>query len=151
MLLNSINRTTKMPDFVPIAPPPAPAEVQKPTLSAEEEKKRLEVLEHFDADSYVITGLEKGALLDEEKCWLVRWSCYGFAGSCIDASFQSNECILRYLRASKWVVATAITRIEETLKWRRSYGFNDFLTPEHVEPEVRILITTRFRGWLICC
>ncbi|KZS92683.1 CRAL/TRIO domain-containing protein [Sistotremastrum niveocremeum HHB9708] len=106
-----------MPEFLPLAPPPVPVDAQRPTLSEEEEKKRQQVLEHFDADSYEISGLEKGALLDEEKCWL------------------SNECILRYLRASKWVLATAITRIEETLKWRRSYGFYDFLTPEHVEPE----------------
>lgn len=43
-------------------------------------------------------------LSDSEKAWL------------------SNECILRYLRASKWDVKHAIKRIEETLVFRRTFG-----------------------------
>ena len=46
-------------------------------------------------------------------------------------------CPIRYLRASKWNLATAKRRLEETLKWRREYGFYDgTLSPESVEPEV---------------
>ena len=43
-------------------------------------------------------------LTDAEKAWLTR------------------ECFLRYLRATKWVVADAIDRIELTLAWRREFG-----------------------------
>jgi hypothetical protein len=34
------------------------------------------------------------------------------------------------------VLATAITRLDDTLKWRREYGLYDSITPELVEPEV---------------
>ncbi len=44
--------------------------------------------------------------------------------------------MLRYLRATKWVEADAITRLVSTLKWRREFGLNDLVTPEYVEPEV---------------
>ena len=44
----------------------------------------------------------------------------------------------RYLRATKWVSSdAAIKRIEETLRWRREFGFYDKLNKEYVEPEVR--------------
>lgn len=45
--------------------------------------------------------------------------------------------VCRYLRASKWVLHTAIERLEDTLKWRREYGFYDGTLSEGlVEPEV---------------
>lgn len=46
--------------------------------------------------------------------------------------------MVRYLRATKWDVRSAISRVEDTLRWRREYGFYDTLTPDHVEPEVRL-------------
>jgi hypothetical protein len=46
--------------------------------------------------------------------------------------------ICRYLRASKWKLATAINRIENTLNWRREYGLYDILNANLVEPEVTI-------------
>lgn len=36
--------------------------------------------------------------------------------------FLTQECILRYLRASKWIVDDAIKRLELTLGWRREFG-----------------------------
>lgn len=45
----------------------------------------------------------------------------------------------RYLRASKWIVSTAIQRVEDTLKWRREYGlYDDRMSAAHVEPEVSV-------------
>lgn len=45
--------------------------------------------------------------------------------------------ITSYLRATKWKsVEDAISRLEDTLKWRREYGLYDRITAEHVEPEV---------------
>jgi len=79
-----------------------------------------EVLEHFQSGSYKIPGIKDGELLELEKFWL------------------SNDCMLRYLRATKWNSAkAAIERLEGTLKWRREFGIYD-LTAEHVEPEVRL-------------
>ncbi|KAI0264451.1 CRAL-TRIO domain-containing protein [Gloeopeniophorella convolvens] len=75
------------------------------------------VLEHFTSETYKLPGAEKGELVDEEKFWL------------------SNDCMLRYLRATKWHSAkTAIERLEGTLKWRREFGIYE-ISAEHVEPE----------------
>jgi hypothetical protein len=35
---------------------------------------------------------------------------------------QSYECLLRYLRATKWNANEAIEGLEGTLKWRREFG-----------------------------
>ncbi|KAI0001454.1 CRAL/TRIO domain-containing protein [Russula compacta] len=75
------------------------------------------VLEHFRSESYKVPGVQNGSLVEEEKFWL------------------SNDCMLRYLRATKWNSAkVAIERLEGTLKWRREFGVYD-LTADQVEPE----------------
>jgi hypothetical protein len=51
-----------------------------------------------------------------------------------------------YLRATKWVQAEAINRLEGTLKWKREFGFYDKMTPEHIEPEVRTLLLLLLRS-----
>ncbi|KAI5862744.1 CRAL/TRIO domain-containing protein [Durotheca rogersii] len=57
-----------------------------------------------------------GPLTDSEKIWLTR------------------ECLLRYLRATKWHEKEAEKRILETLVWRREYGVEE-LTADHIGPE----------------
>jgi hypothetical protein len=42
-----------------------------------------------------------------------------------------------YLRASKWHKETAISKLEDTLRWRRDYGLYSHVTAEHVTEEVR--------------
>lgn len=109
-----------MPEFTPLPVPHIPSneEHKDVKLSEEQEAKRVEVLAHFDRDDYRLPDDEKGELMDDEKIWL------------------SNDCILRYLRGSKWVVDTAKKRLEDTLKWRREYGLYDgTISAEHVEPE----------------
>ncbi|KAI0925860.1 hypothetical protein AcV5_008475 [Taiwanofungus camphoratus] len=108
----------------PLPPPPhIPSKLASPppelSLSAAQQTLFDEVLEHFQAETYVLPGVEGGGgLREEEKFWL---SC---------------ECILRYLRATKWAGArAAIKRLEETLVWRREFGLYDLLTASHVEPE----------------
>lgn len=49
---------------------------------------------------------------------------------------QTHECLLRYLRASKWNLDNANQRLEDTLKWRREFGLYDKVNAAHVEPEV---------------
>ncbi|TDL19891.1 CRAL/TRIO domain-containing protein [Rickenella mellea] len=107
-----------MPEFKPIPTPATkyPKEIHG-KLSDDQEAHRKTVLAHFNGHDYQIPDLVKGQLSDEEKFWL------------------SNECILRYLRATKWEPQAAIKRLEDTLKWRREYGLYDKVTAEHVEPE----------------
>lgn len=56
-------------------------------------------------------------LSDDEKFWLTR------------------ECLLRYLRATKWNQAQSEKRLIDTLLWRREFGVYSKLTPEHISPE----------------
>jgi hypothetical protein len=46
----------------------------------------------------------------------------------------TRECLLRYLRASKWNVTDAINRLLTTLTWRREYGLEKF-TSEYISVE----------------
>lgn len=48
--------------------------------------------------------------------------------------FLTRECLLRYLRATKWNPANALKRLQETLSWRREYGADTF-THEYISPE----------------
>jgi hypothetical protein len=52
----------------------------------------------------------------------------------LERFFLTRECLFRYLRATKWNLGDAKTRLEATIRWRREYG-TDNLTAEHVEPE----------------
>ncbi|KAF9000594.1 CRAL-TRIO domain-containing protein [Cyathus striatus] len=76
-----------------------------------------EVLNKFSNEEYSLPDVESGMLTEVEKFWLTR------------------ECLLRYLRASKWKVPVAIKRLEATLKWRREFGMYDSVNADHVEPE----------------
>lgn len=59
---------------------------------------------------------KSGPITDRELMWLTR------------------ECLLRYLRATKWNVDESAKRLLSTLAWRREYGLDDF-TPEYISPE----------------
>lgn len=51
--------------------------------------------------------------------------------------FLTKECILRYLRATKWKVEDAKKRLEMSLGWRREFGVDpdSSLSPDLVSPE----------------
>lgn len=59
---------------------------------------------------------KSGPLTEDEKLWL------------------SRECIIRFLRATKWHEKESEKRLLDTLAWRREYGVDE-LTPEHISPE----------------
>lgn len=59
---------------------------------------------------------KSGPIVDRELMWMTR------------------ECLLRYLRATKWTVDDSAKRLLSTLAWRREYGLDDF-TPEYISPE----------------
>ena len=92
---------------------PAPA----PELTAEQQSKYDSLLETVKTWKEVpsIKGKE-GPITECEIMWLTR------------------ECLLRYLRATKWSTADAAKRLLGTLTWRREYGVES-LTGDHVSPE----------------
>lgn len=111
--------------YTPFATPAPECQIpeEKP-LEKEHSDKYVQVFKHFAAADFVAglseaeaKGKDKSAykpLTDSEKGWLTR------------------ECFLRYLRATKWVVADAIERIELTLAWRREFGIAGLLDEDNV-------------------
>ncbi|KAF4120681.1 CRAL TRIO N [Geosmithia morbida] len=105
------------PDCVP---PP------RPELTDEEKVKYASLLEKMQAVTEVKCTTVKdsegkdvdrsGPITPDERMWLTR------------------ECLLRYLRATRWVVDEAASRLSSTLAWRREYGITSF-TPDYISPE----------------
>ena len=97
------------------AKPSAPAQ-----LTPEQQSKYEAVLKSASSWTTVATKAEKNAptspITEDEKMWLTR------------------ECLLRYLRATKWNVSEAETRLQSTLTWRREYDLKK-LTPEYISIE----------------
>ncbi|KAE8450901.1 hypothetical protein EG329_005341 [Mollisiaceae sp. DMI_Dod_QoI] len=103
---------TPIVDPVESALPPSPTE-----LTAEEKSKYESLLEMVKSWQEIPSTQSKGGpITDSEIMWLTK------------------ECLLRYLRATKWVTAEAAKRLLGTLTWRREYGVED-LTGEHISPE----------------
>lgn len=127
----------------PIPPPSLPGRT-RPTLTEEEQKKYETVLGHFTDPKFVVPGVDDGkhTLTEEEKFWLVSafelWLISpDVERTSVSFASQTRECILRYLRATKWIEKDAIHRLEETLKWRHEFGYyNEEMTPAGVENEV---------------
>lgn len=104
---------------------PTASSVPKPApeLTPEQQQKYewlLNQVKHWSQPGAEGLTIPKGApddLSEEEKFWLTR------------------ECLLRYLRATKWNQVQAEKRLIDTLLWRRKFGIYDKLTPEHISPE----------------
>ncbi|KAM9905730.1 hypothetical protein OXX69_007079 [Metschnikowia pulcherrima] len=116
----------------PFEEPLNPTKPPEFNLTEHEQACYDEVLAHFqkyvesDVPVNDTAGAAKHPVTDEEKAWLTK------------------ECILRYLRATKWKVSATIKRIEDTIVWRRTFGVVEIkghtdpkklITPEMVEPE----------------
>ncbi|KAH9944998.1 CRAL/TRIO domain-containing protein [Epithele typhae] len=126
-------KSTEAEDAIYVACPPPKVAVEPaalPTnlkLTDAQEKLYLEVEKHFQAEDYVLPGVENGALTEEEKFWLTR------------------ECLLRFIRAIKWASAPeGVKRVEATLRWRREFGVYDVINTAHVEPEA---VTGKMMIW----
>lgn len=109
--------------------PPKEYGEAKPLPNITEEQYGLyqKVLKYFQDKNFELAintmdNIQKRPLSSREKCWLTR------------------ECILRFLRASKWDYNKAIKNLTETMSWRREAGItyeNDEvpLTSDHVSIE----------------
>ncbi|QIW94860.1 hypothetical protein AMS68_000378 [Peltaster fructicola] len=94
---------------------------RKPTpLTAEQQAKYDEVLSAVKQWTTIPDSTLKTAktvpLEDHERMWLTR------------------ECLLRYLRATKWNTAQALKRLQSSLSWRREYGADKFAA-DYISPE----------------
>ncbi|KAK4988767.1 Phosphatidylinositol transfer protein (PITP) [Elasticomyces elasticus] len=89
-------------------------------LTADQATKYADVLATVSAWKTIPTTSAKnapsGPITDLERMWLTR------------------ECILRYLRATKWNTAQCLQRLQSTLTWRREYDVESF-TLQHISPE----------------
>lgn len=103
---------------VPIAAPTATSRPkERAPLTADEQAKYDWLLEQGKGWKEIPSDKGKaGPLTDSERMWLTR------------------ECLLRYLRATKWNQKDAEKRLLATLTWRREYGVEE-LTAEHISPE----------------
>jgi hypothetical protein len=97
-----------MPHVDPFPHPSSESSILvRPELDEAQAAKYNEVLQYFLELEEVPTSekiTERTPITDDDKIFLTR------------------DCFLRYLRATKWVVADAIKRIECTLGWRRQFG-----------------------------
>lgn len=105
----------------PIAEPAAGCTPAAPTaLTADQQTKYDQFLAEVRAWETLPTTSAKGAesapLDDNERMWLTR------------------ECLLRYLRATKWNLAQASTRLRATAVWRREFG-TEKLSASYISPE----------------
>jgi len=95
-------------------PPPAR------TLDPEQATKYAAVLAAVSQWTTIPSTSAKNApqspIQDHERMWLTR------------------DCLLRYLRATKWKTADALKRLQATLTWRREYGADTF-TADYISPE----------------
>ncbi|PHH60313.1 hypothetical protein CDD81_1868 [Ophiocordyceps australis] len=100
-------------------PPPESKPPPPPVLTREQEDKYSALLERMRTLSTITCDKEpskSGPINDVERAWLTR------------------ECLLRYLRATRWSVDEAAKRLHGTLGWRREYGLDGF-TAEYISPE----------------
>lgn len=108
------------PRKTPLAAPTADSKpAPKPELTADQQTKYEALLEKAKTLTEVQCEKEKeksGPITESERLWLTR------------------DCILRYLRATKWNVEDSHKRLLATLAWRREYGIAEF-TPEYISPE----------------
>ncbi|KAF2453675.1 CRAL-TRIO domain-containing protein [Lineolata rhizophorae] len=110
------------PRKTPVAHPHPSSKPRAPPrpLTADESAKYDQVLSTVSQWTTVPTSTARGAptepITGGERMWLTR------------------ECILRYLRATKWNAPEAARRLQATLAWRREFGV-DALTPEGVSRE----------------
>ncbi len=106
------------PQRTPIAAPTeASRPATRPALTEAQQAKYDWLLKESAGWDEIRSEKGKGGpLSDAERMWLTR------------------ECLLRYLRATKWHEKESAKRLLETLGWRRDYGVED-LTAEHISPE----------------
>ncbi|KAL4974728.1 CRAL-TRIO domain-containing protein [Aspergillus desertorum] len=122
--IDSLNLPSSAADGLIQKPFPHPVNTAKPPppapLTPDQQAKYETVLKTVSEWANVPTTAAKNAptapITDDERMFLTR------------------ECLLRYLRATKWNAPEAVARLQRTLTWRREYGIEK-LTPEYISIE----------------
>ena len=86
---------------------PVPASELTPDQQSKYDRVLKEVAEWTTVPTTTAKNAPSAPITDDERMFLTR------------------ECLLRYLRATKWNVAEATTRLLATLTWRREYGLKE--------------------------
>ena len=112
---------TDGPLKTPVPMPLSTATPKKPAPLTDEQKTKYatvlaQVSQWQTIPSSTAKNAPEAAITDHERMWLTR------------------ECLLRYLRATKWNTANALRRLQSTLSWRREYGADTF-TFDYISPE----------------
>ncbi|KAI9736153.1 MAG: hypothetical protein M1834_001038 [Cirrosporium novae-zelandiae] len=101
-------------------PLPTAQPVPLPALTADQEAKYNDLLKTASSWTEIADSAAKNPpkspITEDERMWLTK------------------ECLLRYLRASKWNLHHAEQRVLGTMTWRREYGVEGF-TSEYISPE----------------
>ncbi|KAL9046986.1 MAG: hypothetical protein Q9214_000324 [Letrouitia sp. 1 TL-2023] len=95
---------------------PQPAPVLTAEQSSKYDKLLSIVTSWTDKPSASTPNSPRIPLTDSDRIWL------------------TSECLLRYLRATKWSVNEAATRLLSTLSWRHEYGLEQH-TADYISPE----------------
>ncbi|KAI9852518.1 MAG: hypothetical protein M1824_001867 [Vezdaea acicularis] len=102
------------------SPPLGIAPLGRPDLTVEQRTKYQSVLKVASEWTMIPTTSTKDApeepITEDERMWLTQ------------------ECLLRYLRASKWNIDEASKRLLATLTWRREYGVAN-ITADYISIE----------------
>ncbi|KAL6233378.1 hypothetical protein BDW75DRAFT_192484 [Aspergillus navahoensis] len=122
--IDNLNLPSSAADGLIQKPFPCPVNTAKPSppapLTADQQTKYETVLKSVSEWTTVPTTAAKNAptapITDDERMFLTR------------------ECLLRYLRATKWNASEAVARLQRTLTWRREYGIEK-LTPDYISIE----------------
>ncbi|KAF1826969.1 CRAL/TRIO domain-containing protein [Dissoconium aciculare CBS 342.82] len=111
---------TKVQSLPITAPSPASKPNPEVPLTDAQKAKYAEVLASVatwkSIPASTIRTAPQADLTDHERMWLTR------------------DCLLRYLRATKWNTAQALKRLQSTLSWRREYGADTF-TADYISVE----------------
>jgi hypothetical protein len=95
----------------------------------------------FKPEAQPCLSSEQQAMYDTLLATVKEWkeipSSTGKAGPTSDSEVMwlTRECLLRYLRATKWSINEAAKRLLGTLSWRRDYGVEDLADGTTVSPE----------------
>lgn len=110
----------KMSTIGPIAEPVAGCKPAAPPALTEDQQTKygqlFDEVKSWESLPTTKAETESKPISDDERLWLTR------------------ECLLRYLRATKWNLPQAIQRLRATLIWRREFGTDTF-TSEYISPE----------------
>ena len=127
--INSLRADTSVPRKTPIVDPTESSKPAKAAeLSPDQQAKYEEVLKTVTGWKEIPASGGKGGPIKHDEIM-----------------FLTRECILRYLRATKWHTAEASKRLLGTLTWRREYGVWDISEDDSsIENETGKLIIAGF-------